>query len=335
MYLITVIMPVYNAEMYLERAIASVINQSIFKNLELILIDDGSSDSSNEIINSYSDKYSNIKSILLEENHGFPGHARNIGIKNASADYIMFLDSDDEYEYDYCEIMYDTIESYESDVVTVNFRIFNNNSIVMEKDYFSRIVDVTYENDNLKIISLNEFRNILSTALWSKIFKKSIINDNNMVFVENGLNEDSIFLYEYYYYATNLILLNYFGYKHYRHGDNISYYSPKVTLEFIKSYYIILDLVKSKWGTIDTDYLFKDKIQGTIYDIMLTSNQKCLLGVLYKFEKDINFNSSLNHSWSSFVNNLILKRNFSLVLIVFKFSLIFKRILDFFRKLKL
>ena len=101
MYLISVIIPVYNAEKHLENAISSIINQSIeFKNIELILIDDNSNDKSQEIIKNYAKTYDNIISIYSNKNHGFPGFGRNQGIKNATADYIMFLDNDDEYDVD-------------------------------------------------------------------------------------------------------------------------------------------------------------------------------------------------------------------------------------------
>lgn len=335
MYLISVIMPIYNSEYYLKRAINSVICQTIgFENIELVLIDDCSSDLSKEIIIEYSSKYSNIKAIFLDKNHGFPGHARNVGLKNSTSDYIMFLDSDDQYEHDYCKVVYDVMESYESDVALVNFKIIEN-SFSRNKDYFSRISDCSYIKNDLKLVKLDKFRRISSTALWSKIFKKSIIVNNNMNFVEDMLNEDSIFLYEYYYYANNLILIDYFGYKHYRHGNNVSYFSSKVTLEFIKSYYHILDLIKMEYGDdIDIEYLFKDKIQGTIFDIMFASDQKCLLEALYNFEQDINFNSSLDNFWSSFVNNLILKRKFFMAIFILKISKIFKILLDFLRRFK-
>ena len=98
MYKVSVIMPVYNAEEYLGNALDSVINQSMgFENIELILVDDKSTDNSRNIIEEYSNIYYNIKPIFLDENSGCPGIPRNVGIKNASSDYIMFIDNDDEY----------------------------------------------------------------------------------------------------------------------------------------------------------------------------------------------------------------------------------------------
>ena len=95
---ISVVMPVYNAEKELNAAIDSIINQSLgFENIELIIVDDCSTDNSRNIISDYANEYDNIVPVFLDENSGLPGKPRSLGIKYASADYISFLDSDDEY----------------------------------------------------------------------------------------------------------------------------------------------------------------------------------------------------------------------------------------------
>ncbi|SFE18884.1 glycosyltransferase family 2 protein [Peptostreptococcus sp. D1] len=91
--LVSVIVPVYNAERYIRETLDSIIGQT-YKNIEVICVDDMSNDSSREIIKEYESKYSNIKSILLSENAGV-ANARNVGIENARGRYIAFLDSDD------------------------------------------------------------------------------------------------------------------------------------------------------------------------------------------------------------------------------------------------
>jgi len=91
MYLISVILPVYNVEDYLDRCLNSLLGQTIgFENLEILFIDDCSKDNSYEIIKEYSKQYDNIKVYQTENNSGSAGRPRNIGLKNASADYIMF-----------------------------------------------------------------------------------------------------------------------------------------------------------------------------------------------------------------------------------------------------
>lgn len=328
-------MPIYNAEMYLDRTIKSIMDQSIgFENIELILVDDNSSDSSRDIVKKYADNYSNIIAFYSDKNHGYPGYGRNIGLKNASADYIMFIDNDDEYERDFCEIVYDVIEEEKCDVVSTNFKIFEN-SVVLTEDIFSKTDNVESEKNEMKLIKLDGYRNVTDSVIWTKIFKKSIIEENNISFVDDRLSEDRLFLFDYYYYAKDLVLIDYFGYKHYKHGTNLSYASSRSTLKFLNSYYDVLENVEDKYGDIDKEDLFRDNIEVTLYCIMLSSNKRCLLENLYKFEKKIEFNSSLNHLWATICNKFLLKQMFSMVLVELKILKQFKKGIDFLRKCKI
>ena len=107
-----------NAEKELNAAIDSIINQSLgFENIELIIVDDCSTDNSRNIISDYANEYDNIVPVFLDENSGLPGKPRSLGIKYASADYISFLDSDDEYLKEGLENLYNTILTQDSDFV--------------------------------------------------------------------------------------------------------------------------------------------------------------------------------------------------------------------------
>ena len=118
-YKLSVIIPTYNAENYVLDAIESVKSQTIgFENIELILVDDNSSDNTKSILERLNAKYENVKTIFLEGNSGSPSKPRNIGIQNSSTDYIMFLDNDDSFCDDFCEKMYSTIRSNEAEIVT-------------------------------------------------------------------------------------------------------------------------------------------------------------------------------------------------------------------------
>ena len=131
MYKISVIVPVFNVEDTLQNAFDSILNQSIgFKNLEVIFVDDKSTDKSANIIKSYSKKYNNVKSVILDENSGFAGKPRNIGIENATAPYLMFLDPDDIFLEDACEILYDNINKNNLELVSGNYNINRDNELV-------------------------------------------------------------------------------------------------------------------------------------------------------------------------------------------------------------
>ena len=93
-YKISIIIPVYNAEKYIKKSLDSIIKQTIgFEHLEVIMVDDGSTDSSGEIMDEYAAEYENFKSIHLQENSGAAGKPKNCGLDHATAEYLMFLDA--------------------------------------------------------------------------------------------------------------------------------------------------------------------------------------------------------------------------------------------------
>ena len=199
MYLISIICPTYNCEDYIERTIKSIMDQSIgFENIELVLVDDCSTDSTRKIIKDYSNQYENIKHFFLKNNHGFPGYGRNLGIKKSNAPYIMFIDNDDEYEINYCETMHNTINSNNIDVVSTNFKIIRKdyveNNTVFDNVLNNDSINIISKTNNFCIVSLEEFYYLKDTEVWNKIFKKEIIEKNDIKFIENALNEDTLFL---------------------------------------------------------------------------------------------------------------------------------------------
>ncbi|MGN1326481.1 MAG: glycosyltransferase family 2 protein, partial [Clostridia bacterium] len=130
---ITVIMPVYNVEKYLEEAIDSVIYQT-YQNLEIILIDDGSTDNSGNICDEYAKKDSHIK-VIHQENKGLSG-ARNTGLDIATGEYIMFIDSDDIFPKDACEKMLKFMEEKDADYIVGNYTNMSEEGEIWEKPIF-------------------------------------------------------------------------------------------------------------------------------------------------------------------------------------------------------
>ena len=179
---ISIIVPIYNAEKYLNKCIDSIINQTK-KELEIILINDGSTDNSETIIKKYDDK--RIK-YFKNKNQGI-GKTRNFGIDKATGKYIMFLDSDDFLELNACEKMYEKAEKEELDIVVCDYyRYFDNG-----KKEEVKLPD--FKNSSLK-----ENPNIISEHLspWAKIYKTDLIKKNNIKFVENLKYEDAPFVIE-------------------------------------------------------------------------------------------------------------------------------------------
>lgn len=198
-YLISIIIPVYNCEKYIERGLKSIINQTFpFDKLEIIVINDKSTDSSLKILNKYDGQYDNLTLIDLKKNHGNPSYPRNIGIKHASSDYIMFMDIDDYYENDACEILYQNAIENNCDIVGGRFYKMYKNIKVKAHSLEKNIYIKNIEEDP-KILSENSF-------LWNKIFKKSLLEKNNIKFTESGVG-DVVFTSECFLKAKNILLL--------------------------------------------------------------------------------------------------------------------------------
>lgn len=205
---ISVIIPTYNAEKCLMNAFNSLYNQSFgYENIEVIIIDDNSNDSTREILKNLSQRYENIKLILMKENSGSPSKGRNIGIKESSSEYIMFLDQDDLYKEDICEKLYCTAKEYDADIVNCRIYFSKNGKNIQERN----ILD---EKDTiLKLNSIDEDPSLLiSTSIWNKIYKRHFLLENNIKFAINELYEDTYFNVQAFINASKIISLNnYYG----------------------------------------------------------------------------------------------------------------------------
>lgn len=133
---ISIIVPIYNAYKYLDRCINSLVNQT-YKNIEIILLNDGSSDDSIKIINKYASEDKRI--IVVDKENTGVSDTRNIGIKKATGDYISFCDADDMYDKDYIKIMYETIKQKNVDMVRCNYKIIDSNNKFISKGNMENI----------------------------------------------------------------------------------------------------------------------------------------------------------------------------------------------------
>jgi len=204
--LVSIIVPVYNAENFLSKCIDSILSQS-FVDWELLLIDDGSTDSSWEIINKYISNDKRIKAYHKE--NGGAGSARNEGIKRATGKWMLFVDADDYVEKDY-------IEKLVSASKGVDLTICGMKLICGEKITYSKIyLDGVEKKERLTV---EDFFNIIRIYTLSgpvcKLFCSDIIKNNNIYFpTDINLGEDSIFVYTYLQYVnTTYIIDNYYGY---------------------------------------------------------------------------------------------------------------------------
>jgi glycosyltransferase involved in cell wall biosynthesis len=259
---LSIIIPVFNNEKYILETMDSLFNQSIgFENIEVILIDDKSTDNSRKIINDLAKKYSNVVPVFLDENSGSPSTPRNAGIEKVSTDYMMFLDSDDFYFPEMCEKMYDTIIKYNVDVVSCNvMNIFDSKE--------EPINSFLKNGDNFYLLnSVDDFPEIMTTGvtvcIWNKIFKTEVVLNNKLRFPEKDMYEDVYFSAKFYLLAKGIVILNDFfgyGYKLRREDDkSISneYNKKNIIKEFngLKNVFSILEGTGDKYTSLGAEVL--------------------------------------------------------------------------------
>lgn len=173
---VTIIVPVYNTEQYLEKCLDSLVNQNYPKNrYEILLIDDGSHDNSPEIIKKYKKKYSNIVLLNSKENKGV-SYSRNIGIIKSRGKYLMFCDSDDTYELDAIKILMDYAKKNRSDFVMADYSVDN------DKGCFNAGTIKYFENNK---INKKEIISYMSLTSCSKLIKKELFINNNIFYSED------------------------------------------------------------------------------------------------------------------------------------------------------
>ena len=168
---ISVIIPVYNVEQYLEKCLDSILNQT-YKNIEIILVNDGSIDKSGVICDEYSRKYNNIK-VFHKENGGVSS-ARNLGITVAKGEYITFADPDDFLNKDMYKILYENAKNYNSDITICSVNEIRENVIATE-DNTGKI------NKYSKKDAINGYFNDIypfnHNYLWNKLFKRAMFDE--------------------------------------------------------------------------------------------------------------------------------------------------------------
>ena len=203
---ITVIVPVYNVENYLDKCLDSLINQT-YKNLEIIVINDGSTDNSGIICQEYAQKDNRI--IYIEKENGGLSDARNVGLDKMTGSYVTFIDSDDWVELDYVEILYKKIIEYQADISVGNYYSYNEDE---ETYYFHIYGDSYYEKvyDNVSIFeNLYESQEMKSFALISacgKLYKAKLFD--YLRFDKGKLGEDGYFNQKMYLSVNKVVYLN-------------------------------------------------------------------------------------------------------------------------------
>lgn len=198
--LISIIIPVYNTENYLETCLNSLVNQTL-KDIEIITINDGSTDNSLEILKKYAEKDERIK-VIDKKNEG-QSIARNIGLKYASGEFIAFVDSDDYIDLDAYERLYEFIKNTDNDMVICNAIRFNS-----EKEYRAKLHRKSIPKKCIAFTNIFERKSLIyDTGIWNKLIKKSFWDENNFSYEPGRLYEDLLLATELHCAAKSIGIL--------------------------------------------------------------------------------------------------------------------------------
>ena len=206
---VSVIIPIYNQEKFLAKALDSLINQTL-KETEFLCVNDGSKDGSLKILEEYRNKDNRIK-IINQKNQG-AGPARNQGLKFATGDYIAFLDPDDYLEKDALKTLYKQAKQQKCDLLVFDFKRCNEDGKTVGeyhiKDFLKSIFEIKEnENFNWRDIKAGVFGKLFP-ASWNKFYKKDLIKENKLYFSKTSLAEDMNFVFGATLKAKNIGYLN-------------------------------------------------------------------------------------------------------------------------------
>ena len=325
---VSVIVPVYNVEKYLRKCIDSIVNQTL-EDIEIICINDGSTDSSLDILQSYAKNDTRIK-VISQENNGL-GFARNVGLKHATGDYIYFMDSDDYIELNALELAYNNIVSNSADMLIFKYIFCRTDSrFTVERFEIDKLFpDVDFNNFTVNYESIKNQVLFGSSPPWNKLFKRDFLNEyEDLVFPVGIAYEDLIFHVKTLLRASKISILP--EYLYYYKKDNSSSISnnAKNHMEIYKN----IDMIKEfliEEGFMEEFKLHFDtlKIEQIMYHLTPPFNEefylkateeiKCIerfdrdLVEKKNYEKYILFNStnSLNDFIKCYYQNEIIRLN--------------------------
>ena len=201
---VTLIVPVYNSEDYIGRCLDSILNQT-YQNFEILVVNDGSKDNSQKIINEYKEKYPN-KIIAIEQPNKGVAITRNESVKRANGDYIMFVDNDDYLDKDYIETFVKTAEDGDYDAVLGGYRRPNEDGKI------------------LKTMQLQdeEWSKFMIMAPWAKIYRKQYLIENHIEFLSVNLGEDIYFNLKAMLVSGKIKIIPYIGYNWFFNTKSVS-----------------------------------------------------------------------------------------------------------------
>lgn len=246
---VSIVVPVYNVELYLDRTMKSLLKQTL-KEIEIIMVDDESPDNCPAICDQYANKYPNIR-VIHKKNAGL-GMACNSGIEIATGEYIAFCDSDDYVDSNMYEILYNTAVQYDADAVFSGIKTVDQDGIVYPMNSYSNL-QVIKNKDDISNFAMNMIASKPSdpierhTAMSAKIvlYRKNIIEENNLRFVSERelISEDLIWNLDILYHSSCIVTIPQSYYYYYKNTNSLS---KKIRIDRFKFFKVIREYLLTK-----------------------------------------------------------------------------------------
>lgn len=269
---ISVIIPIYNNDKYIKTCLESILNQTL-KDIEIICIDDESTDSSLEILKEYKNKYNNIH--LITQKHSKQGAARNKGLEIAKGKYITFVDSDDYLKDDMLEKLYKLSESKNAELTICNIKNTNNDLKLNDRtDRYQKYYDSISSSKTFTLLDENNFLK-QRTGPVAKLYKKEIIEKFNLRFPENLIQEDEAF---YWYYLTKINsyhTINEYLYYRLIHNESVMY-KKEANFQNITDHLIICKKIYNHLKAYDLYEIYKNIFSIYTKKVINNTKKRCL-----------------------------------------------------------
>ncbi|MDD9266529.1 glycosyltransferase family 2 protein [Paenibacillus sp. GCM10023248] len=256
---VSVIVPVYNCEKYISNCLESIISQT-YSNIEIILVNDGSTDGSENLIKKYLDIDKRIF-YCYQDNSG-PSTARNKGISSASGEYLVFVDSDDTIDKLYIEHMLDNMLVSQADLVCCGYKDISIYGVLNCTDFYFTSSD-----------SKHNFMEMVCEGtggvLWGKIYKAEIIKKNNLQMDKNiFMSEDLVFVLQYATYCSSFVAIREYLYHYNRLNQNSI--SSNISVSYLKNYILVCKHMENIFRTVNmTEHRINQIVTKRIQDVVI------------------------------------------------------------------